>query len=273
MRIAKILMAAIWAMSGTSVPADPVSPKLMSEIATARVVILGETHDNGHHHALQARIVAQMAPKAVVWEMLTSEDAGRVNAALIRDPEELARVLQWAESHWPDFSMYLPIFQAAPEARLYGGEVPRAAARNAMRVGPAVAFGADAARYGLTIALPPEEQAARELMQMQAHCGAIPQDMLAGMVGIQRLRDAVLTREVLRALEETGGPVAVITGNGHARRDWGIPVYLDRVQPGLPVLVIGQSEQGEVQGQYDVILDSPAVDRQDPCDAFSTSDQ
>ena len=36
--------------------------------------------------------------------------------------------------------------------------------------------------------------------------------------------------------------MAVITGNGHARRDHGMPAYLARVAPDLTVYVLGQTE-------------------------------
>ena len=87
-------------------------------------------------------------------------------------------------------------------------------------------------------------------------------------MAIQRLRDAVLARAVLRATDETGGPVAVITGNGHARKDRGIPTFLSRMRPGLSVFVLGQSEDGTITGEYDAVIDSPGVEREDPCLAF-----
>jgi len=163
--------------------------------------------------------------------------------------------------------MYYPIFQAS-DAPVYGAMVPRAAARAAMEVGASVAFGADAARFGLTVPLADEEQAAREAGQMAAHCDALPPEMLPTMVQIQRLRDASLARAVLSAIEETGGPVVVITGNGHARKDWGVPSFLRRMEPGLRVFVLGQSEDGFSEGTFDAVLDAPAVEREDPCAVF-----
>jgi uncharacterized iron-regulated protein len=89
------------------------------------------------------------------------------------------------------------------------------------------------------------------------------------MVAVQRLRDAVLARAVVQAMAETGGPVAVITGNGHARRDWGVPAYLSRVAPEWEVFVLGQTEAGApLAGGFDAVLSAPAVDRPDPCAAF-----
>ncbi|MDZ7709068.1 MAG: ChaN family lipoprotein [Roseovarius sp.] len=237
--------------------------------AAQDVWILGEVHDNPAHHAAQAERVADIAPRALVFEMLTAAQADRVTPDLIADAEAMAEVLDWEASGWPDFAMYHPIFVAASEAEIYGAQVPREAARAVFDGGLAESFGDGAGTYGLTDPLPETEQAAREAMQRTAHCDALPEEMLPGMVAVQRLRDAVLAQAVVRAMRETGGPVAVITGNGHARRDWGVPAYLARVAPDLEVHVLGQTEEGRaLEGGFDEVLSAPAVDRPDPCAAF-----
>ncbi len=246
-----------------------ISDDVLSAMRDADVVILGEIHDNPRHHLVQTEAIDAINPSAVVWEMVTEEGARRLAQTAASNPEELSRILRWAESGWPPLSMYYPIFQAS-DAPVYGAMVPRAAARAAMERGAATALGADAARYGLTVPLPPAEQAAREADQLAAHCNALPAEALPQMVAIQRLRDAVLTRSVLQAVEDTKGPVAVITGNGHARKDRGIPTFLSRLQPGLKVYVLGQSEDGMISGTFDTVIDSPSVDREDPCKAFET---
>ncbi|NOC46174.1 MULTISPECIES: ChaN family lipoprotein [unclassified Ruegeria] len=244
------------------VPADA-----MSAMRDADVLILGEVHDNPTHHLVQAEALEAVSPSAVVWEMVTEEGAQRLAQKAVSNPEELSRILKWAESGWPPLSMYYPVFEASG-APVYGAMVPRAAARAAMERGAATALGADAARYGLTVPLSPEEQAAREADQLAAHCDALPAEMLPQMVAIQRLRDAVLARAVVRAMDETGGPVAVITGNGHARKDRGIPTYLARLRPGWKVVAVGQSEDGAIDGEFDIVIDSPTAEREDPCAAF-----
>ncbi len=268
MKVFLPLACALSVFCTASAWASPVSRDLMVRAEQADVVIIGEVHDNPVHHENQRSILSELQPKAVVWEMITSVKANRINSAMINEPERLERALEWAQSGWPSFEMYFPIFAAAPDARIYGGAVPREAALSVMRGGPAVAFGADAARFGLNVDLPESEEAERMTLQFEAHCRAIPEDKLSAMVGIQRLRDAVLAREVIAAVKETGGPVAVITGNGHARRDWGVPVYLNRVQPDLTVFVVGQSEDGHISGVFDEVIDSAQVEREDPCIAF-----
>ncbi|MGI3211292.1 ChaN family lipoprotein [Roseovarius tibetensis] len=237
--------------------------------AAQDVAILGEIHDNPAHHAEQAEQVERLQPAALVFEMLTPDQAARVTPELRGDSDALEAALDWASGGWPEFSMYYPIFTAAPKAAIYGAMVPRDAARAVFEGGPADVFGEGAARYGLDEDLPPEQQATREALQMQAHCDALPEDMLPGMVDVQRLRDAVLARTVVEAIDDTGGPVAVITGNGHARRDWGVPAVLARVAPDLDLWVLGQTEEDRpLEGGFDVVRSAPAPDRPDPCDAF-----
>lgn len=232
------------------------------------LIFIGEVHDNPAHHARQAEIVAAVQPAAVVWEMLTPEQAALVTPDL--RGAALGEALDWAESGWPDFAMYAPIFDAAGNARHLGAAVPRAQARAVIEQPLAEVFGTDTARFGLDQPLPEAQQTAREALQMAAHCDALPVEMLPMMVDIQRLRDAALARAALDALARTGGPVAVITGNGHARKDWGVPAVLALAAPDVSVYVIGQAEAevSAMHGLFDAELLADPVDRGDPCDAF-----
>ncbi|MEL6241785.1 MAG: ChaN family lipoprotein [Pseudomonadota bacterium] len=235
------------------------------EALDADIVFLGEIHDNPQHHIVQAEWVAAVQPKAVVFEMLTDAQAERVTPELVADPGRMAEVLEWAASGWPDFALYHPIFAAAPNALVIGAGLPRARLGDLQSVSIAEIFGAEAELFALDRPLADEQQAAREGLQFAAHCDALPAEMLPMMVDIQRLRDAYLARATLRALEMTGGPVAVITGNGHARRDWGAPSMID----GPAVFVLGQSENGAgPEGGFDLVLDATPAERPDPCAAF-----
>jgi uncharacterized iron-regulated protein len=241
----------------------------LQALPPADVVILGEVHDNIFHHENQARAVGAIAPRALVFEMLAPEQAARITPALRDDPAALERALGWNASGWPDFGMYFPIFAAAPKAAIFGGALPRAAVRRAMTDGPAPVFGQGAARYGLTDQLPPDEEAARADDQQSAHCGALPEAALPGMVAAQRLRDAGLARAVVAAMDATGGPVVLITGTAHARHDRGVPRALARAAPDLRVISVGQyeSDPGPL-APHDFWLVTDPVARPDPCAAF-----
>jgi len=267
MKVLACLLAAL------AIPAfgDEIAPEALDRPATfagADVVILGEVHDNPLHHTHQARAVEALRPKALVFEML-SPDLAKGQLAPPGDAATVAKALGWDSRGWPDFTLYHPILLAAPDARIFGAEVPRDKARQAFETGIAELFGKAAQVYGLTTPLSAPEQAAREAEQAEAHCNALPADLLPGMVEVQRLRDAVLARAVVQAMAETGGPVAVITGAGHARRDQGLPVPLALVAPDLRVLSIGQFEEAApADPAFDLWLVTPAAAREDPCRAF-----
>lgn len=253
----------------TSAAAEQITPADFATLSAADVVILGEVHDNPTHHANQARAVADVAPKALVFEMLTPEQAARVPADRT-DAAQLEAALGWQATGWPDFMMYYPIFAAAPDARIYGGDLPKGATKLAVKSGAVTAFGAGAARYGLTQPLDPADQSTREREQAEAHCNQLPADLLPGMVQVQRLRDAALARAAVQAMHDTGGPVVVITGTGHARTDTGMPVPLRLAAPDLRVLSIGQFEADPgPTAPYDYWLLAPPPPRTDPCRAFS----
>ncbi|MEZ5752566.1 MAG: ChaN family lipoprotein [Paracoccaceae bacterium] len=230
----------------------------------AEVFVLGEVHDNPQHHLNQARAIRAIAPRVVVWEMIAP---GTAMPERRDDPEVVASALGW--QGWPDFAMYFPILQASGDAVHVGANVPRPDARRAFTEGAAAVLGAGAARFGLDLPLPADEQAIREAEQFTEHCEAMPREMMTGMVEAQRLRDAALARAALEAVHDTGGPVVVITGNGHARTDWGVPALLRRAEPGLRVVALGQFE-GEPEGEipWDRWIVTPPVERGDPCLAF-----
>lgn len=235
----------------------------------ADAVFLGELHDNPEHHLRQAHYVTELDPTALVFEMLTQAQADLVTPDLLADESALEAALGWNDSGWPDFAMYYPIFAAAPDAAYYGAAVPRDVARQAMAEGLTTGFRGDAEAYGLTVPLPDPQQAQREALQLAAHCDAMPEEMLPIMVDIQRLRDAELAYSALQALDAHGGPVVVITGNGHARLDWGAPVYVMAAAPSVSIAALGQGEDDSApSGMFDVVETASSVDRGDPCEAF-----
>lgn len=271
MRVLNTAFAALTALAKLIIVAPPLLAEGAADAVWSGVdiAVLGEVHDNPAHHLEQARLTALIAPKALVFEMLTEAQVAAAAGADRRDMVGLAAALGWADTGWPAFELYAPIFAAAPDALLYGAGLPRAAARAAMSEGVVASFGAEAASFGLTDPLPEAQQEARLQLQADAHCGALPEDMLPMMVDLQRLRDAHLARAAVAAFTETGGPVVVITGNGHARTDWGATALIRDVQPDLTVVALGQGEEGlPATGVFDVHADAAGVDRGDPCEAF-----
>ncbi len=202
--------------------------------------------------------------------MLTPEQAAVANSMSDRG-DALRDALNWQQSGWPDWELYHPVFEATGGARVYGMALAKERVREAVSENAATVFDGDPAAFGLVSPLPNNQQTARERHQQEVHCNMLPTSLLAGMVEAQRLRDASFAQTSLEALEHTKGPVVVITGTGHARKDWGIPAALARAAPNTTVISVGQlekhaqdSETSEIQ-LYDIRLIADAVDREDPC--------
>ena len=227
----------------------------------AEIVIFGEVHDNPHAHLEQAAALEALRPTAVVFEMLTAEEAAKADA----DRSQIAQA--WAASGWQHFDIYAPIFDALGDARIIGAAAPREAVQRVYREGAAALFGPEAARFGLDQPLPEDQQAARVELQFAAHCEAMPREMMGGMVAVQRYRDATFARAALDALKAYGPPVAVITGNGHARTDWGIPALIAQAAPEVTTHAIGFVE-AETAVPFDETRLIPPAEHDDPCNAL-----
>jgi uncharacterized iron-regulated protein len=138
------------------------------------IVVLGEIHDNPTHHLNQARAIAAIKPKAVVFEMLSPAQAAKITPGLLKDEKALEKALGWKQAGWPDFAIYYPIFKALGEARIYGAAEPRDVVRSAMTTPLPEVFGAGAARYGLDHPYPDALQKQLEAEAMADHCNALP---------------------------------------------------------------------------------------------------
>ncbi|MEM9779940.1 MAG: ChaN family lipoprotein, partial [Pseudomonadota bacterium] len=255
------------------VASQEVSVEALIDIAGDHdVVIVGEVHGSPKHHEIQADLARALKPVALVFEMLGPTEAQTANRMRAdgASADEIAAALEWEASGWPDFALYHQIMVVAPSARMFGADGGRDHLRAAVSSTAAEVFGDGAARFGLTTPLPTEQQTAREAGQAEAHCNALPESMLPGMVEAQRLRDAWLAEAVLIAQDTVGpGLVLVITGNGHARRDWGVPAVLAVAAPDLRVHTHGQFATAPATGApFDSYTLAPVPEQGDPCAAF-----
>jgi uncharacterized iron-regulated protein len=252
--------------------------ELTSALTRADIVILGEVHDNPVHHARQARLVAALKPAGIAFEMVPegSEEGIQVFLAQGGKRGEIGPAIGWDRLGWPDWALYAPVFKAAKGAYVAGGGVPRTSVRLAMKVGAGVAFGAGASGFGLYQPLDPATQTEIEDEMIAAHCNKLPREAAGGMVEAQRLRDARFAAAVHRARTLGGGRAVLITGNGHARTDRGVPLYLRLAAPELRVVSVGMIElaPGEepataARGRpFDYVWFSDPADREDPCAGF-----
>ena len=84
--------------------------------------------------------------------------------------------------------------------------------------------------------------------------------MLPGMLAAQAARDAVMA-QTLRPYALRGA--VLIAGNGHVRRDIGVPRWLGAGV--AQVVSVGYVENPPADGEFDMAVVVPAVARKDPC--------
>ncbi|MEM7671630.1 MAG: ChaN family lipoprotein, partial [Pseudomonadota bacterium] len=226
--------------------------------------------------------VLRLEPAGLAFEMIPegSEEGIEIFREEGGTPRDIGPAIGWDRLGWPSWELYRPIFEAAPEAYYSGGAASTGELMTAIRDSAATAFGPGAERYGLDILLDARLQAEVEEEMVVAHCNKLPRSAARGMAEAQRLRDARFADAVVRASAAGGGRAVLITGNGHARTDRGVPAYLRISVSEMSVLSLGQIEVvpevvdiqdylGDPGLPYDYVWFSARAERPDPCASFN----
>ncbi|MCU0764942.1 MAG: ChaN family lipoprotein, partial [Burkholderiaceae bacterium] len=124
-----------------------------------------------------------------------------------------------------DWRLYRPFVELALEYELpiVAANLSRADAMRVAAQGFAAAFDEATRRRVALDALPPALLAAHEKAVDDGHCNRLPAEALPSMARAQIARDLALA-EAIRPHIARG--VVLLTGNGHARRDIGVPFFL-----------------------------------------------
>jgi len=252
---------------------EPWEPRLAGDT----VALLGEVHDNREVHrrrtaALRRAVHAGWRP-ALVMEQFDADRQPEIDRSRRERPGDARHLIQQAtggRSGW-DWDFYQPLVDLALgfELQLLAGNLPRADAMRLVREPLAAVLGDERARrLGLDAPLDAAWQAAQEREIDQGHCGALPRTMYAGMARAQAARDAQMA--LLLREHATRGAV-LIAGNGHVRRDLGVPRWLREV-PAARVFAVGFLERGTETpigpAQYDAVVLTRREWRSDPCEAL-----
>ncbi|MGF1651443.1 MAG: ChaN family lipoprotein [Hyphomicrobiaceae bacterium] len=252
------------------------------------VILLGEVHDNPLHHVLQACLlgaVADLKP-ALLWEHIDSEQAEAL-AAYLAEPGAnaagLGTAIAWHERGWPAWAIYQPIAEVALREGLAmaGANAPRPLVREVARQGLGALDPVIVAGLKLDQPMPEPLEAALIEELVESHCGLMPAQAFATMKHAQRFRDAHMAKAILDAKAEHQR-VVLVTGNGHARDDRGVPFDLRRLHPGLSIASAVLTEGSDVLDTADpvakppktpdgrvaaeVVIVTPAARRDDPCE-------
>jgi uncharacterized iron-regulated protein len=254
----------------TSADRDPAA-QLAAALTSQPVVLLGEVHDNAAQHALRAEALRRWldtgARPALLMEQFDRERQQAIDAALARPGADVETVIEAgapdaaARRGW-DWRFYRPYIALALEFRLplLAANVSRSDARAAAQSG--------LASLGFDPVVPADIAAAQAQAIVDGHCGAIDAVQAAPLVASQVARDQFMAQ--LLQDHAARGAVVLLAGNGHVRRDIGVPRWL---APSVRArsLAIGLLEApaaNDGPAPYDLAIATAAQPRDDPCAAL-----
>ncbi len=288
MRIALLLVVALLSACQASLPALPAwqSPEglqqpelgqiielrtgarltpeqLLTRLAAAPKVLVGERHDNPDHHALQLwllrALAAQRPQGSLLLEMLTPDqqvkvDQVRAGIAAGQAPQDILGALGW-QPGWA-WSLYGPLVQYALRqpypllaANLERREVMQIYAQVPQLQGPA------------STAEPVREALFEQIRQ--SHCNLLPDSQLPAMLAVQQQRD----RRMAEALMAAPEPSLLFAGAFHVRRELGVPLHLQDLDAaeGVQVLILAEVGSQVAAQSADYVWFTPAQPEQDHC--------
>jgi uncharacterized iron-regulated protein len=250
-----------------------------SRLAGDAIVMLGEVHDNAAQHrlrlALLRRAFAAGWRPTIVMEQFDVERQADIDRGRREQPRNAQHLIDQATTRaarpgegW-NWAFYKPYVALALEydVPLLAANLANADTRRIVRGGFAASFDDKRlAALGLDRPIAADWQRALEREIDRGHCGALPAALWPRMAQAQFARDAVMA-DVLRRHSQRGA--VLLAGNGHVRRDLGVPRWLGAEAP--RVFALGLLERDDTHtppGAFDATLRTEVAERSDPCADF-----
>jgi uncharacterized iron-regulated protein len=272
--LAPMLVSAVTACTTVSPAPAPWEARLDGDA----IVLLGEVHDHAPLQRLRLEVLRRALARGwrptIAMEQLDRDRQGAIDAARRAHPQDAWPLIAAAGGGAPprgwNWELYRPLIEFALtyDLALVAADLSNADAARIVREGETAVFDAPArATLGLDRPVEPAWYAAQKREIDAGHCHALPPEHLPAMVHAQLARDAVLAA-ALRAHADHG--VVLIAGNGHVRRDIGVPRWLGAALAPR-VLAVGFLEEDApdaLRAAFDAVVLAPPVGRADPCAAF-----
>ena len=254
-------------------PADAWQSRLRGDT----VLILGEVHDNAEQHRLRLEVLhrafAEGWRPAIAMEQFDRDRQDGIEQARLERPGNAQHVIDRAatpvtvaRTGW-NWDFYRPFVELALhyDVPLVAANLSNADTSRIVKDGYTAVFDAPTlAALGLDRPIAAAWQAAQEQEINAGHCRALPASVWPRMARAQFARDAVMARLLL---EHADRGVVLLAGNGHARRDLGVPRWL-AIAP-RRLVSIGFLEDGDEEPDaFDAVVRTVRAARDDPCAAF-----
>ncbi|OYY49434.1 MAG: hypothetical protein B7X95_04450 [Methylophilaceae bacterium 17-44-8] len=246
--------------------------QLIERLQQPALILLGEVHDEPLHHLRRASLIEALAHlnPVVVAEQLEANQHVTYTGQLAQD---LMRA-GFDQKMW-DWALYSPLFSVLEKNKvtLMGGNLSIDAVRGISKQGAsAIPEALDEMISQANLTAAGETQLVADLEA--GHCGHLPKQYVPNFILAQRARDASMLNTMLDIAHK---PVILLAGNGHVRKDYGIPTLLQssiQTQVSIGFLQLDSLTPDQAlayRQQYDYVWLTGAVNRDDPCAKFKIS--
>ena len=258
--------------------------QLFKRMAGAGYILLGEVHDNISHHRNQAQVIDYLATMhratGVAFEMIDDSQDKFISGRQISSADELIGLLDHVDTGWDYEHYYRPVFESVIRAgfRISPANIDRNRLMNiVMQQGTDVPD--ETSRILSSTPLTPELELEMQKDIIESHCDMLDTEQALPMVQAQRIRDATMASSLLNNRSDLR---VLIAGNGHVRRDSGVPRYLFAQDKSAVIVAVGMVEVDEGQNDvsaytgdwgghglpFDYMWFTARADREDPCIEF-----
>jgi uncharacterized iron-regulated protein len=266
------LLAALCCAAGTEPASFPWEDRLRGDA----IVLLGEVHDNPVQHGLRLEVLRRAFEAgwrpAIAMEQLDREHQVDIERARMERPLDAYHLIEKAATEhgksingW-NWEYYRPYVALALQygVPLLAANLSRHDAQKIIELGYSAVFD-DSMEHLLGLDRQrPALQVVQENEIDVGHCHALPRELLPAMARTQLARDAVMAG-VLR--EHGARGVVLLAGDGHARRDIGVPTWFDPATLAR-VFAVGFLERDDPAppaSAFDAVVTTDAVPRPDHC--------
>ena len=236
---------------GVNLNASLPSESLAQQLATKRVVFVGEIHDRYDHHLNQLEIIRRLHELGPAFAIgveyfqqpfqpqVDNYIAGRISE------DEFLRATEYYKRWGFDYRLYAPIFRYAREQRIpvRALDVPTALTSAVARVGIAGLSG-DQREYLPSEIKPPDEAYESRLRAVfETHPGSTD---FGRFVEVQPLRDEGMAESAAAYLNaDAGRRLVILAGSGHVAFGSGIPTGLERRTNATHAIVLSSGQEIE----------------------------
>ena len=240
------------------------------------IVLLGEVHDNPLQHGLRLEVLRRVFEAgwrpAITMEQFDREHQGDIERARMERPLDANYLIEKAATDhgksadgW-NWEYYRPYVALALQYNvpLLAADLSRSDAQKIVEHGYPAVF--DAAMEHL-LGLDRERPSLLEIQENEidvGHCHVLPKELLPAMARAQLARDAVMAG-VLR--EHGAQGVVLLAGDGHARRDIGVPTWFDPATLArvFAVAFLERGDSAPPASAFDAVVITDAAPRPDQC--------